>query len=131
MHIALDTNAYRDWRRGGRWNEPISEARKVAMPVMVLGELRAGFRRGVRSHENETSLLKFLSEPVVEVLQTTEGTSAIYADFKEQLRRQGTPIPENDIWIAALVYEHSLILCTGDTHFEHLPQVATVPGSRA
>ncbi len=127
MKVALDTNAYSDWRRDGRWAGTISSAQKVAIPVIVLGELRAGFRRGDRLRANEASLLQFLSEPVVEILHTTERTSAIYADFRDHLWRHGNPIPENDIWIAALVYESGLLLCTNDTHFENLPQVAMAP----
>jgi tRNA(fMet)-specific endonuclease VapC len=129
MKIALDTNAYSDWRRTGRWNALVSQAQRVAIPIFVLGELRAGFLRGGQGGKNEASLLTFLAEPMVEVLQTTERTSSIYAEFKNYLRAQGSPIPENDIWIAALVYEHGFLFCSSDAHFAALPQVALAMAS--
>ncbi|MEX1117442.1 MAG: type II toxin-antitoxin system VapC family toxin [Terrimicrobiaceae bacterium] len=126
MKIALDTNAYSDWRRIGTWNDKISQATQVAMPVMVLGELRAGFLQGKHGGKNQAALLEFLAEPLVNVLNTTERTSQIYAEFRHSLKSRGTPIPENDIWIAALVHEHGLSLCTSDAHFSNLPQIARI-----
>jgi tRNA(fMet)-specific endonuclease VapC len=126
MKIALDTNAYSDWRRFGHWNDRISQASQVAMPLMVLGELRTGFLRGNHCGKNQAALLRFLAEPIVVVLNTTERTSQIYAEFKHSLKLRGSPIPENDIWIAALVHEHGLALCTSDDHFSNLPALAVV-----
>jgi tRNA(fMet)-specific endonuclease VapC len=49
-----------------------------------------------------------------------------YTDLLRQLRRQGTPIPTNDLWIAALVLQHDLVLCARDRHFDNLPQITQV-----
>jgi len=124
--LLLDTNAYADWRRHGRWNRMISTAREVLVPAIVLGELRYGFQGSARAVENEGKLARFLQHPVVRVVGVGDTTSRCYAHLKHFLRRQGTPIPENDIWIAALAVEHATPLLTADAHFDHLPQVARV-----
>jgi predicted nucleic acid-binding protein len=69
-----------------------------------------------------------LQDPAVSVLDVGEGTSRCYAALKCWLRSAGTPIPENDVWIAALAVEHGLPLLTGDEHFAALPQVVRVAG---
>lgn len=93
------------------------------MPVIVLGELRAGFLGGARAPENEANLVRFLNSPRVDTLLPDEETTHHYARLFHQLRRQGTPIPTNEIWIAALVVQHQLYLFARDGHFDHLPQI--------
>jgi predicted nucleic acid-binding protein len=126
MRILLDTNAYSDWRRYAKWNRTISSANEVLLPAIVLGELRYGFHGSSKATENESKLAAFLRHPVVRVLSVGESTSKCYAHLKNFLRKQGTLIPENDIWIAALVLEHTAPLVSSDAHFDHLPQVARV-----
>lgn len=123
MTVVLDTNAYSNWRRYGHWNNIISTANKVVIPSIVLGELRAGFQRGMKAKENERKLNDFLRRMVVEIGLVGDETSHHYALFKNHLREKGTPIPEADVWIAAVAFEHSGLLLTGDGHFENLPQV--------
>jgi tRNA(fMet)-specific endonuclease VapC len=96
------------------------------MPLIVLAELRAGFLCGSRGVENERNLTRFLNSPRVDVLYPDDSTTHQYARLFLQLRRQGTPIPTNDIWIAALVVQYKLILFARDRHFEHLPQIPTL-----
>ena len=124
MRIALDTNRYTDLCRGDaevvRWLE---EAEEVFLPFVVLGELRAGFAVGSKGRENERLLQRFLAKPGVTVLYADEPTTRSYASLYRQLREQGTPIPTNDLWIAALVVEHTLTLCSRDPHFAKLPQL--------
>ena len=93
------------------------------LPAVVLAELRAGFLCGTRARENERTLTRFLNAPQVSVLYQTEATTHHYAHLFYQLRQQGTPIPTNDIWIAALTVEHGLSLFSQDSHFDHLPQL--------
>lgn len=93
------------------------------LPFVVLGELRAGFQVGARARGNERVLQRFLAKPSVEILFATEATTLHYANPYRQLREQGTPVPTNDLWIAALVVEHRLTLYSRDAHFEHLPQL--------
>ncbi len=124
MRIALDTSYYIGFCRG---NEDvvrvIQEAERVFLPLMVLAELRAGFLCGTRSQKNEATLTRFLNSPRVEVLYPEEQTTHHYARLFYQLRKQGTPIPTNHLWIAALVVQHDLMLCARDQHFDHLPQL--------
>lgn len=125
MRVALDTNRYVDLARGDAEVVSVIEtATAVYMPFVVLAELRAGFAMGSKGKGNESALRRFLSKDGVELSFATEATTRHYANLYRQLRTQGTPIPTNDIWIAALVTEHDLLLCSRDAHFEHLPQIA-------
>jgi tRNA(fMet)-specific endonuclease VapC len=89
----------------------------------VLGEIKAGFRGGTRHRQNEMLLSSLLAKPTVGVLLPTEETAEHYARLFVQLKRTGTPIPDNDLWIASLVLEHNLLLITRDRHFEQIPQL--------
>ena len=123
MIVALDTNAYSDLRKSGHWRDAVETAERVWIPLPVLAELRAGFRLGAAGKRNEAGLREFLAAPRVGILFPDEATTDHYAGFWHQLREQGTPIPTNDLWIAALVYQHRCLLCSSDEHFAHLPQV--------
>ena len=96
------------------------------MPFVVLGELRAGFAAGSQEARNEAVLRRFLLKPGVGILYADEQTTHHYASVYRQLRKQGTPIPTNDMWIAALVLEHSLVLCARDAHFDALAQITRI-----
>lgn len=121
--VVLDTNAYSDWRRSGRWHANIAIADRVVIPSIVLGELLHGFGKGGRAAENIGKLDDFLSQPQVELATLTRRTAEIYGHLLEQLQTQGTPIPTNDIWISSIARELNGELATRDAHFEHLPQV--------
>ena len=126
MNIAPDTHAYRDFMRGdGNRVRVVRTARAIALPLIVLGELRAGFAAGNRESANAANLRRFLASPRVSVLLPDEQTTHQYAQLHFQLRAKGAAIPTNDLWIAALVVQHDLLLCTSDRHFRQLPQVAT------
>jgi tRNA(fMet)-specific endonuclease VapC len=125
MRIAIDTNCYRDFCCGApEAMAQLSTARAIFMPFVTLAELRAGFLCGRLSRKNEMVLARFLNSPRVQLLFADETTSHHYARLFLQLRSQGTPIPTNDIWIAALAMQHDLILCSRDRHFDCLPQLA-------
>lgn len=127
MRVALDTNRYTDLCRGDEHVvEVVETAEDVYLPFVVVGELRAGFAVGRRGAENERTLQELLLEPGVAVLYADDVTTRQYASLYRQLREQGTPIPTNDIWTAALVLQHSLVLCARDRHFDHLPQIPRV-----
>jgi predicted nucleic acid-binding protein len=68
-------------------------------------------------------LRQFLLKPGVRVLYADDSTTQQYALVYRQLRAQGTPIPTNDMWVAALVLQHNLVLFARDRHFDHLPQI--------
>lgn len=127
MKIALDTNRYTDLCRGDvSVVEIVEQASEVWLPFIVLAELRAGFAMGSQGPRNEAVLRRFLLKPGVEVVYADEQTTHHYANVYRQLRKQGTPIPTNDMWIAALVLQHSFVLCARDAHFDVLPQLARV-----
>ncbi len=124
MRLAIDTNRYRDFCEGDDAARHVFQtADKILMPLPVLAELRAGFACGTFAAENERTLTRFLDRPRVEVLRPDEQTTFHYGRLYTQLRRQGTPVPTNDLWIAALVVQHRLSLYTRDAHFQHLPQI--------
>ena len=127
MRVALDTNRYVDLCKGV--DETVAlmeEAEAVMLPFVVLGELRAGFVHGRRQAENERTLRRFLLKEGVRVLFADDQTTHHYAAVFRQLRKQGTAIPTNDMWLAALVLQHNLALHARDKHFDHLPQIVRV-----
>lgn len=124
MNIALDTNAYSDFMRGEADRvQIVRTARLIYLPLIVLAELRAGFAAGNQESTNAANLQRFLNSPRVQVLSPDEQTTHHYAQLYLQLRKKSVSIPTNDLWIAALVVQHNLILCTSDSHFQHLPQI--------
>jgi tRNA(fMet)-specific endonuclease VapC len=127
VRVALDTNRYVDLCKG--LDDTVSlleEAEAVALPFVVLAELRAGFALGQRQSDNERTLRRFLLKEGVRVIFADDQTTHHYASVFRQLRRQGTPIPTNDMWLAALVLQHNLALHARDKHFDHLPQLVRV-----
>ena len=124
MRLALDTNTYRSFMEGSKPTvELVRAAAEIFLPVPVLAELRFCFLKGTRGRANEAQLLKFLDSPRARSLHCDEQTSHFYAEVKLQLAQAGTPIPINDVWIAALVLQHGLILHTHDSDFDRIPQV--------
>lgn len=127
MRLALDTNRYTDLCRGDKSVvETIEMADEIWLPFIVVGELRAGFAVGSQGPQNEAILRRFLLKPRVAILYADDQTTHHYASVYRQLRKQGTPIPTNDMWIAAIVLQHSLVLFARDAHFDALPQLARV-----
>jgi tRNA(fMet)-specific endonuclease VapC len=127
VKVALDTNRYVDLCRNTTETVALlEEAEAVLLPFVVLGELRAGFALGRRHADNERVLRRFLLKNGVSVLFADDQTTHHYASVFRQLRKQGTPIPTNDMWLAALVLQHNLALHARDKHFDHLPQLVRV-----
>lgn len=123
----LDTSAYSRFQRGDEAAvEAIDRAAWIGVPAVVLGELRVGFRLGGRTEANEALLTDFLAHPVVEVLTVDEEVAEHYATIVLDLRRRGTPVPTNDIWIAATAARHGVPVLTADAHFEAIARVGTV-----
>jgi tRNA(fMet)-specific endonuclease VapC len=122
--LCLDTSAYSHFKRGDAAAvDTIARSRRLVIPSIVLGELRAGFLAGNRSSANERELGAFLSNPIVEVLDADEPASVIYAEIVHQLRRAGTPLPSNDIWIASLAAREGVPVLTYDAHFQSIPRI--------
>ena len=124
MRVALDTNRITDLFRGDlELAEQLGTAEEVWIPLFALGEIKAGFQGGTEQRRNESLLNRLLAKPTVGVLLPGRETAEHYARIFVQLRRAGTPVPDNDLWIAALVLEHDLVLITRDRHFERIPQI--------
>ena len=127
MRILLDTNRYTDFCKAvPEAVAPVTAAEFVFLPFVALAELRGGFQAGTLARENERTLARFLASERVSVLYPDETTTQVYAGLFAQLRRQRTPIPTNDIWIAALALQHNLALLSRDAHFDNLPQLRRV-----
>lgn len=124
MRAALDTNRLTDLFQGdAALAKQLGSCDEVWLPLTVLAELRAGFLGGNRAARNEALLQSFLIRPTVRVLLPNLDTADAYARLFVQLKQAGTPIPDNDLWIAALCLQHNLTLITRDRHFRHIPQL--------
>lgn len=88
------------------------------LPLIVVGEYRYGLLRS-RQNRRLSDLLDTLVREST-VLTIDLGTTKAYAEVRDGLRRQGTPIPENDVWIAALARQHGLPVVSRDAHFDHV-----------
>lgn len=120
--LVLDTSAYSHLRAGHAGTlERIATAQVIVVPVTVLGELEAGFELGRRAHENRRNLAEFLDEPFVSVLDVTTATVRHYARIFATLRRAGTPVPINDVWIAAATMACNGHLLTFDGDYARIP----------
>ena len=127
MRICLDTSGYSHFRRGvPEAVRIVAQARSVVVPAIVLGELRVGFRLGTRRAENEERLRQFIQEPVVAILNVDDEAASHYADIVVELRRSGTPLPTNDIWIAALAAREGATVVTADGHFAYIGRVGSL-----
>lgn len=121
MKLALDTNAYRALQEGDeRLAGELRRAEAVGMPIVVIGELRFGFLNGTRLHENSATLERFLATPRVEVLHVTDETTWQFGEIATLLRRSGTPIQQDDMWIAALCKQWGFALATRDRGFANV-----------
>ncbi len=115
----MDTTAWSQLRRG---NEDVLDlcgaAERVYLPTIVLGELEAGFRLGSRYADNRARLDEFLTEAWVEPLPVTPDVALRYGALFASLRHAGTPIPINDVWIAAVTLQSGAHLLTFDGDFK-------------
>ena len=121
MKILLDTSAYVGFKRNiTEVVEIIVKSEIILFSPVVLGELMFGFRSGTKFKKNMYDLNEFVNHDVVELLDMGKITSDRYSRIATQLKQQGTPIPTNDIWIAAQSIEHGAELITSDQHFEKI-----------
>jgi len=125
--LIIDTNAYSGLLGGeARAVEVLRSAHEIHLPLIVMAELLAGFAAGRRAERNRDELARFMASPRVHLMKPDEKTARQYADVFMALRRSGTPIPTNDLWIAALARQHRLPLLTFDAHFAAVPGIALV-----
>jgi len=118
-NVLLDTSVAVAHLRGIRTvTERFESFDAIFLPIVALGELLCGVRKSVRAQENLSSLQSWLR--TVTLLSLTEATAGHYAAIKMELAQAGTPIPENDVWIAAHALEHGLPLAARDEHFRRI-----------
>jgi predicted nucleic acid-binding protein len=123
--ICLDTSAYSRFMRGEQAAvEALTRATWVGVPVVVLGELRTGFLLGGHPERNEVELARFLTNPVVEVLDVDDEAAQIYAEIVVAQRRVGKPVPTNDLWIAAVAARVGAPVLTYDGHFAAVARIS-------
>jgi len=123
--LILDTNGLSAFFDG----EPevvkiVSDATSMHLPVIVIGEYRFGLRASRLRKQREPKLDAFIR--VCTVLPVLESTTRSYAAVRRQLRRSGTPIPENDVWISALALEYGLPVLSDDQHFDAVQGVRRI-----
>ena len=121
--IMLDTNVLIALFKGDQQvADIVSTYDRVLIPTVVLGEFKAGLALDVRQgHLLRQTLNQFLDAPAVEVVSITERTTETYALVYKVLKEKGTPIPQNDLWIAAMALDSAVELYSRDRHFLEIP----------
>jgi tRNA(fMet)-specific endonuclease VapC len=123
--LSLDTSAYSQFKRGDEAVVVLIDSAEWIGMTIALGELRTGFRLGKQTARNDRELDAFLANPVVHVLDVDEDASRIYAEIIVALRSAGTPLPTNDIWIAAVAAREGAAVVTYDAHFRRIGRVGS------
>ena len=123
--VLLDTSVIVDYIRGDQRLRPqFAAAGTMYVPLVVLGELHFGAQRALRPNEALAKVREFLR--IAAVLLPDENTAEQYGQIKAELARIGRPIPENDVWIAAIARQHDLPVATRDAHFAAVPSLKTL-----
>ncbi len=122
--VLLDTSGYSAFLRGHDGvGEAVRGADLLCVNPVIVGELIEGFERSARREKNFGELRTFLASPRVDVVDIDVETARRYAVIVGALRKAGTPIPTNDLWIAASAMQHGLRVVTTDAHFLRVPQI--------
>ncbi len=126
--VLIDTNIYSLGMRGDpQIVRTLQTMPHIGFSVISVGELLSGFKGGSREADNRGELNRFLDSPRVELYPVDADTADFYAEILDRLRQQGTPIPTNDIWIAASVFQHGLKIFTRDRHFAKVAGLVHIP----
>ena len=116
--VLIDTNIYSLAMKGD--SDVVQMLRMIdiiGFSAVSAGELYAGFKGGIREKENRVELYKFLDSPRVVIHSIDVNTADFYASILNNLKVAGTPIPTNDIWIAAIAFQQGYKVFTKDKHF--------------
>ena len=119
MRICIDTNIYSAFKNGNsNVIELLENADEVYISAIVLGELYAGFHMGNKLKSNIIDLKDFLDQPGVYTIDVDDSIAERYGILIKTLKKNGTPVPTNDIWIAATTLEKGAKIATFDAHFK-------------
>ena len=119
--ILLDTNAYTAFKRNHEdMIDVLRHIEIIGLNSVIVGELLSGFALGSKERRNREELNTFMSSSRVKIFPITEATAGFYAKVYLSLRKNGTPIPTNDMWIAASALEHGCAVCTFDHDFQKI-----------
>jgi len=118
-NVLLDTNIISAWLKGEKSiADLIDDQEHIFIPVIVIGEMHYGAQYSTNVEKNRINIQKVINH--YEVLYVDQDTALVYGVIKAELRKKGCPIPENDIWIAAIAKQHDLTLITRDAHFKNV-----------
>ncbi len=125
--VLIDTNIYSLAMKGdGNVVDALRKIDLIGFPAISVGELYSGFKGGNREAENREELNVFLDSPRVLVHTLDVETADFYASILNNLKVAGTPIPTNDIWIAAVAFQYGYIIFTKDRHFNLIPGLTQI-----
>ncbi len=117
--VLIDTNIYSLAMKGeSTIVDTLRQIDVIGISTISIGELYTGFANGSRESDNKTELALFLDSPRVVVHTIDVETAEFYALILNNLKKAGTPIPTNDIWIASIAFQHGYKLFTKDKHFK-------------
>ena len=118
----LDTNIITAWLKGEKpVADKIDKAKEIYIPIIVVGELYYGALYSTPIQKNISDIKTITSNYTV--LLIDEPVTLAYGNIKAALRKKGKPIPENDIWIAAIARHYSLVIATRDKHFKEIDSI--------
>ena len=122
--MILNTNALSAWAQGyAEVEAPLRSAERLVVPSVVLGEYYFGIRQSRHRLRYQDWLARYL--PLTEIATITSAADA-YADIRLELKRLGSPIPPNDVWIAALACQHALPVLSNDSHFDAVDRIKRI-----
>lgn len=125
--VLIDTNIYSLAMKGDASTvQVLRKIDQIGFSAVSIGELLSGFKAGNRESENREELNMFLDSPRVQVHALDEDTADFYATILNNLKKAATPIPTNDIWIAAVAFQHGYKLYSKDKPFNLIPGLARI-----
>lgn len=127
MKVLLDTNAYSEFKRGRQpLIDYLERVEEIFIPATVYGELCAGFYQGSKTKRNLDELSEFLDLPGVALLEISRDVADRYGQLMKMLLQNGSPLPTNDVWIAAATLESGARLVSYDRHFDRVSGLSVV-----
>ena len=130
MPLLLDTNVLIKFLRGNeKIAKVVSTYEQILVPTIVIGEYKAGVAvETAVGHQQLSALEMFLDSSAVKIVEVTEDVANAYARIFRVLKANGTPIPQNDLWIAACAITKGAVVYSLDTHISNVPLLERVVG---